>query len=208
MPAKKRQVEIGVVEHRAANIRIQVFYDRAEQHFHATYAGQRYIAKTEAEVHQAVYAAIEETLSIPWQPVIHILPLSPHFSSQMVQEFIGFKVTRIWVTQFPTGQYKQCQWNGYETDHLLDWCKEFAWDETRDGPFVLPVERTWFSDTNYYLPYSEALWEKLQYMQQKIKELRVHLLSLFGNQQGLEQLIGSFWLALPEPEGVTQEKER
>ena len=53
---KKRQVDISVVEHQAdASIRVQIQYDKNEQMFHATYAGNYYSGKTEREVYTLVY---------------------------------------------------------------------------------------------------------------------------------------------------------
>lgn len=206
MPTRKRQVEMSVVEHHADNtIRVQVYYDRTNQVFHATYAGEQYIDKIESMVRNLVYTAIEKSLDVPWTSAIYIKQLKPFANSMGDEYFIGFEIDRMWVARFPTGQWKTCQWNGRETGHLLSWSKSFAWDTERDGPFVPPCQRVWYSDTFYYLPYTDNLWEKLQYMRQKIRELRAQLLALFGSQEGLDQLLTSPWLTLPAPaEGVTR----
>lgn len=203
---RKRHMETSTVTHQAANLSVQVYYDRQELLFHASYAGQGYQAKTEDVVRNLVYEAILKTLDVPWQPVIHIRPLSPymHLSNKEREEFVGFDLERIWVTKL-LDAYKSCQWNGKETGHLLTWCKPFQWEEERDGAFSPPCHRVWYSDTDYYLPYSEELWEKLQYMQQKIAELRRELITLFEDQAGLDRLMTSPWLALPEPDQSEQE---
>src|SRR5260370_24456760 len=136
MVARKRQVEMSEVQHRSANLSVMTYYDREKKEFHGTYAGKPYCALTEDEVRKAVYAAIEESLNVPWTPIIRISPLKPlTHNDRDAEYYIGFRLNRQWVTQFPGGQYKCCeQWEGNERGQLLNWCKDFAWSADRDGP--------------------------------------------------------------------------
>ena len=75
-----------------------------------------------------------------------------------------------------------------------------SWNIERDGPFTPPCHIQGYRET-YYLPYSDELWERLEYMQQKIIELRAQLTALFIHPEGFDQLVVASLLALPAPVG-------
>ena len=203
MPAPRRAVPISTIEHHAdSTIKVQVFYDRREQEFYAEWAKEKYSGETEAEVREQVGAAIKAFLDVPWKPAIEIRVIDPYQGGprpMREEEFLGFAIDRLWVSHFPNGKYKQCQWDGKEKGNLLRWCQDFHWDDERDGAFAPPQKRVWYHDVRYYLPYRDETWERLQFLLKKIAELRGELEKLFQTNEGLELLLFSPWLALPEP---------
>ena len=121
----------------------------------------------------SIYCHCKTSLAVDWQPVVRIKPFVKEYSEEPIHgPFVGFITERLWVALFPNGELKQCQWYGKEKGNLLPWCKGFSWNIERDGPFTPPCHIQGYRET-YYLPYSDELWERLEYMQQKIIELRV-----------------------------------
>jgi len=204
MPAKKRYVDAGEITHRSSStIKVPIQFDRNELRFRASYAGKNYEHENAKELYKLVYQAIEESLDVPWQPVIQVKPLSPYGQSSMVDPcFVGFKIERFWTTRFPDGAYKSCQWDGKEKGYLLLWCRDFYWDKEKYGPFNPPVKVQSYGDITYYVPYSEETWDRLMFLQEKIKELRGQLLSLFETPEKLDRLFTSSILALPSGENA------
>ena len=89
---------------------------------------------------------------------------------------------------------------------MLLWARQFYWDNERHGPFIVPTMARSYNEVTYYLPYSEELWAKLDYIREKIKELRTMLMGLFESDEGVQFLLSSDWqLSLPAPVAKKQE---
>lgn len=189
MPVKKQHIDAGEVRHKLANINVPYTFDRNELVFHGTYAGTSYSHKEAAHLEGILYKAIEDSLNISWQPVIKVKQLTPDMRMSSNENFVGFNLERMWVARFPNGTYTSCQWSAQEQNMWLAAARSFTWEESLQGPFLVPVVYKRYNDTIYYLPYTEELWARVQALEATIKELRTQLLGMFEDVNVVELLL-------------------
>jgi len=212
MPTDKKTQHVSTIKFEPAHISIPLTVDRDNKLFHATFAGKTYEHADGKMLEQIVLEEIRKSLQVAWQPVIMVVPVSnsTHFArsarsarSARDEEILGFDMECQWIAQFPDGTYKWTQWDaqGDREHYRLAWSHALEWDMQHLGPFRPPCVKHWYGTiTTYYLPHTELLWERLQVIQGKIKELRSQLLTLLSTTEGLELLMAvPVQLALPSP---------
>jgi hypothetical protein len=188
-----------------ANISVPVTVDRDSKRFKASFAGQTYEDADGKALEGIVLAAIKEALQVAWFPIIQVIPVSSNtnYGDPRDETILGFDIDRKWVALFPDGTYKEVSWHaqGDKEQYRLQWSKPFDWKQEKLGVFEPPCIFHGYGGRNtYYHPYTEQLWDRLQLLQEKIKELRSQVLELLGTPDGLNFLMTSaFPLALSGP---------
>lgn len=101
----------------------------------------------------------------------------------------GFAANRKHVAQLPQGAgFKQVGWIVSERERLTA-STLLGWDMERDGPFAPPCTMRGPGVPRLFLPYSDALWERLETIQQQVAELQRCFFEVLATREGMERLV-------------------
>ena len=184
--SKNRMRRVGWFEDNALNLRLPLCYHPGSGEFSLVFAGTVYCARDQKVLEEQVRAAISDSMHLTWIPTIEVRSV---ISSLAHAPQFGFSANRIYVCQLPHGLgFKQVGWAVWEHEQLTA-STQLRWESERDGPFTPPCVMRGPGVPRLFLPYSDALWTRLETIQQQVGELQRRFFARLATREGIERLI-------------------
>lgn len=203
--ADKKTTRVGSIKHTGTGMIVQLNVDRDSRLFSAEVAGERFEHAEGAVVERLVLEAIERAMDIPWMPIIVVSPWQQNGSEYKV---FGFHAARIYVADLPNHVgWRETQWHAKDNKQRLAWSKGFIWQRS-DGVFNPPcVRRGYSGNTTHYLPYTDAVWDRLVTMQQQIERVSVEFAAILESPEVMIRLASVLPLGLALAEPITTDND-
>lgn len=186
MAKQKKTVLFTTITEPKSGISTQIFVDRDTKEFKAQVAGQWLINKDGELLEKQVLEAIQKSLELEWKPFITVNYLSHNYSGD---GFIGLTIRRDIYAKLPDGTYREANWGAPEGAEIT-WARPLNW--SGGGEFNPPCKRPGYSysgdGSNFYLPYTQELWDGLEELRNKITALRKQLELMLLDPSGLAQI--------------------
>jgi len=197
--ADKKTTKVGMITHKGAGMHVQLNVDRDSRRFWAEVSGVRIEHADGKEVERLVLEAIEQSMDIPWTPVIAVSPWAQSGSEYKV---FGFHADRIYIANLPNGVgLRQSRWDTKDNKQRLAWSQGFAW-RPEHGTFNPPcVYRGYSGSVYYYLPYSEPVWDRLVFIQKQITRVAADFAAILESPDAIARLASLIPLGLALSEG-------
>jgi hypothetical protein len=197
--AEKKTTKVGMIKHQGTGMTVQLNVDRDSRLFWADLAGERIEHAEGNEVERLILEKIEAAMTVPWTPFIFVMPWNHNSTREYV--IFGFHAKRAYYANLPAGVgLRQARWDAKDDKQRLAWSEGMTWRPS-DGAFVLPAIQAGYSgEKRYYLPYSEAVWDRLMFLQTQIVAAGATLATILGSPNVMAELAAMpAQLTLPEP---------
>lgn len=181
-----------------------------ENRFKAVVYNKTLHAATYNELTNMVRKAVEEGNQISWQPIIHLIYLEPWVGNK-AQAFLGFDKDRLNIGQSCAGKWFWISWDALKwyPEQIAQNMRPFTHD-TKDQngkviPFTLPHNNGYWTQlgqrevsewkssyrepTEFWVPYSEDIWQALTAMEEMLKNAREKLHDMFKSPDGMQQVL-------------------
>ncbi len=154
--------QVGYVEYQSANIKLPIKLSPKSGVFSCTYAGVLYEDAQLQTLKEKVLSAIKNTYALTWTAIIELNLSVP---AHRWQETASFSITkeRKYITHHPDLGYKQAHWSA-TPDGRLPNSRSFPWPA--EEAFTVPTGVESYGKQTVYLPYSDALWEQIEEIEQ------------------------------------------
>lgn len=180
---------IGWFEEKPLNLRLPLLYNAVLGEFSLVYAGTTYRARDQKALESQVREALHDHLHLEWVPVIEVRPVAANLFGFPQATQCGFVMNRKQVAQLPQGLgFKQGGWTVREHERLAA-STQLGWDVERDGPFTPPCTMRGPGTPRLFLPYSEALWGRMEAIQHQMTQLQRRFFEVLATREGIERLV-------------------
>ncbi len=195
---KTSTTRVGWFEDPALNLRLPLLYNARTAEFCLVFAGNTYRNTKQQALEEEVRAALRTGMHLEWQPIIEVRPA--HAFGMGNAKLFGFSLERKYVAQVPHGLgFRQVHWTA--NDRLAT-STQLHWEAERDGALVPPCTQHTSGVPRLFLPYTDALWERLSLLQQQLEQLHRRFFEVMVTPTGSADLAAgkplNFVLALEE----------
>ncbi|MGH2496509.1 MAG: hypothetical protein ACRDIV_17565 [Ktedonobacteraceae bacterium] len=154
--------QAGYVECPSANVKLPIRLSLRSGTFSCAYAGVVYEDTQLQGLKDKVLQAIKQTYALAWTPIIELTLSVPVHRSQ---ETTSFSLTRVrkYVARHQNLGYKQVHWSATPDGRFAN-SRPFPWPAEEE--FAIPTGVEGYGKQTMYLPYSDALWQQLEEIEQ------------------------------------------